>query len=146
MGLFDKLRKKHDTTATDKKPVHMVAPKAEKAKAEKPAETKDKPKAEKPRVLKSDTRHAHRVLLRPVLTEKSTRLQSKSQYVFAVSPSVSKIEVREAVFSVYGVRPLHVTTRNVLGKVVRFGRTQGKQKSWKKAIVTLPAGKTIDIS
>ena len=146
MGLFDKLRKKHDTTATAKKPVHTVAPKAEKTKTEKPAEPVEKPKAEKPRVLKTDTRHAHRVLLRPVLTEKSTRLQASGQYVFAVSPTVSKIEVRDAVFAVYGVRPTHVTTRTVAGKAVRFGRTQGKQKGWKKAIVTLPAGKTIDIA
>ena len=146
MGLFDKLRKKYDTTATAKKPEHTVATKAENAKAEKPAEPKEKPKADKPRVLKSDTRHAHRVLLRPILTEKSTRLQTAGQYVFAVAPTVSKIEVRDAVFAVYGVRPTHVTTRTVLGKVVRFGRTQGKQKAWKKAMVTLPAGKTIDIS
>ncbi|MEK7569998.1 MAG: 50S ribosomal protein L23 [Patescibacteria group bacterium] len=146
MGLFDKLRKKHDTTDTVKKPVHVVDAKTEKAKADKPAEAKEKSKAETPRVLKTDTRHAHRVLLRPLLTEKSTRLQASGQYVFAVSATVSKIEVREAVYAVYGVRPVHVTTRVVRGKVVRFGRTQGRQKTWKKAVVTLPAGKTISIS
>jgi len=145
MGLFDKLRKKHDTTGTAKKPVHTVAPAEKKAEAKKADEPKPKAKAE-PRVLKTDTRHAHRVLLRPVLTEKSTRLQSMGQYVFVVSPTVSKIEVREAVHAVYGIRPLQVTTRTVRGKVVRFGRTQGKQRAWKKAVVTLPAGKTIDIS
>lgn len=146
MGLFDKLRNKHDTSDSVKKPVHVVEPKSEKGKAEKPAEIKEKAKVEAPRVLKTDTRHAHRVLLRPLLTEKSTRLQTRGQYVFAVSPTVSKIEVREAVHVVYGVRPVHVTTRIVRGKVVRFGRTQGRQKTWKKAIVTLPAGKTISIS
>ncbi len=144
MGLFDRIRKKHQDVGKDKKPANakdVAAPakQPEVAKAE-AVDTK------KPRVLKSDTRHAHRTLLRPVLTEKSTRLTSHNQYVFAVPTSASKIEVRDAVHAAYGVRPVHVTTRTVRGKAIRFGLMKGKQKSWKKATVTLPAGKTIDVT
>lgn len=147
MGLFDRLRKKHEDVGKDKKPANPTTA-APKAAAAKPAEEKaeEKKKADKPRVLKSDTKHAYRTLLRPVLTEKSTRLTSQNQYVFAVPTSSSKVEVRDAVFATYGIRPLHVTTLSVHGKAVRFGRVSGTQKSWKKAVVTLPAGKTIDVS
>ncbi len=149
MALFDRLRKKHEDVGKDKKPTHAkdTAPKASAEKAvEKVEAPKEEKKAAKPRVLKSNTRHAHRVLIRPVLTEKTTRLTSNNQYVFAVPKTVSKIEVREAVFATYGVRPIHVTTSNVHGKSVNFGRLSGTQKSWKKAVVTLPTGKTIDVS
>jgi large subunit ribosomal protein L23 len=145
MGLFDTLRKKHEDVGKDKKPANPIdaAPKAAAKLAEEKPEEK---KIAKPRVLKTDTKHAYRTLLRPVLTEKSTRLTSQNQYVFAVPTSSSKIEVRDAVFAAYGIRPLHVTTLSVHGKAVRFGRVSGTQKNWKKAVVTLPAGKTIDVS
>ncbi len=146
MGLFDKLRKKHENVGKDKKPANPIAA-APTAAVAKSAEAKPEEKqAAKPRVLKSDTKHAYRTLLRPVLTEKTTRLTSQNQYVFAVPTSSSKVEVRDAVFATYGIRPLHVTTTNVHGKAVRFGRVSGTQKNWKKATVTLPAGKTIDVS
>ena len=146
MGLFDRLRKKHEDVGKDKKPTNPTDA-APKAAAVKPVE--DKPedkKIAKPRVLKTDTRQAYRTLLRPVLTEKSTRLTSLNQYVFAVPTSASKVEVRDAVYAAYGIRPIHVTTTMVHGKAVRFGRVSGTQKSWKKAVVSLPAGKTIDVS
>ena len=152
MGLFDRIRKKHEDVGKDKKPTHAkdVAPKADEVQAVDKLEKKEAPKDEKkhvkPRVLKSDTRNAHRVLIRPVLTEKTTRLTSNNQYVFAVPRGVGKIEVREAVYATYGVRPIRVTTSTVHGKLVRFGRLSGNQKTWKKAVVTLPAGKTIDVS
>lgn len=156
MGLFDRLRKKHEDVGKDKKPTNPTdaAPKAAVSKPveEKPEAKPASPdasrggKVAKPRVLKTDTKHAYRTLLRPVLTEKSTRLTSQNQYVFAVPTSSSKIEVRDAVFAAYGIRPVHVTTTNVHGKAVRFGRVSGTQKNWKKATVTLPAGKTIDVS
>lgn len=144
MGLFDSLRKKHQDVGKDKKPTNAKAVVA-------PARVKDEPKpeakaAKQERVLKANTRHAHRTLLRPILTEKSTRLTSHNQYVFAVPTSASKIEVRDAVYAAYGVRPVHVTTRTVRGKSIRFGLVKGTQKSWKKATVSLPSGKTIDVT
>ena len=45
----------------------------------------------------------------------------------------------------YGITPVSVNIQNVRGKRVRFGRVRGKRKDWKKAIVTLPEGKTINV-
>lgn len=85
------------------------------------------------------------VLVRPLVTEKASHLASVGQYVFSVHPDANRIEIRSAVKAMYGVLPVSVNIQIVRGKVVRFGRSNGKRKNWKKAIVTLPKGKTIDI-
>lgn len=83
------------------------------------------------------------VLVRHLMTEKTTRLAEKNQYVFAVSSQANKIAIAQAVKNRYGVTPIKINTVNVLGKTVRYGRSSGKTKSWKKAIVTLPPGQSI---
>lgn len=85
------------------------------------------------------------VLVRPLVTEKSAILASKNAYVFAVAKSANKIEVAKAIRSLYGVTPEAVNVQNVRGKYVRRGKIDGYRKAWKKAIVILPAGKTINI-
>ena len=95
---------------------------------------------------KESTGDAYRVLQAPVVTEKSTLIAKSSQYVFMVAPGATKMDVRNAVQSVYGVRPIDVNMVALPGKIVRFGRTVGRQVKRKKAIVTLPAGKTIDVT
>ncbi len=85
------------------------------------------------------------VILRPMVTEKAAHLASTGQYVFSVHPDANRIQIRSAVGAMYGVLPVSVNIQVVRGKVVRFGRSNGKRKNWKKAIVTLPKGKTIDI-
>lgn len=87
----------------------------------------------------------HGILLRPVLSEKTTRHELGGQYTFAVSVSANKLEVKKAVKELYGVRPIRVNMVNVEGKDVRFGRTRGRRRDWKKAIVILPKGQTISI-
>lgn len=94
----------------------------------------------------TDVRHtglAFRILERQHQTEKAARLGANQQYIFVVPTSATKLQVKDAILAVYGVRPLQVNMMRVQGKYVRFGRTYGRQKSWKKAVVTLPAGKTI---
>lgn len=94
----------------------------------------------------SDTAHlAHAILVRPIVTEKSTRGGAQSQYTFEVATSASKADVRRSVHHLYGVTPVAVNILTKRGKVVRFGRTYGRTVNSKKAIVTLPAGKTIDV-
>ncbi len=88
---------------------------------------------------------AYRVLLKPLITEKAASLSSENKYVFAVAKSSNKIEITKAIFEVYGVKPKSVNIVIVKGKKVRHGRIIGKRKDWKKAIVTLPKGKTINI-
>ena len=89
--------------------------------------------------------NAYRVLVKPLITEKAANLGTENKYVFAVSVRANKIEVAKAVDELYGVKPVSVNIIKMQGKKVRQGRTKGKRKDWKKAIVTLPEGKTINI-
>jgi large subunit ribosomal protein L23 len=86
------------------------------------------------------------VLKRPVNTEKTRDAHDTSnQYVFEVVPEANKIEIRQAVEEIFGVRVTDVRTLNVRGKVKRFRRGTGKKPNWKKAIVTLRDGDVIDV-
>ncbi len=118
------------------------APVAEK----KAAPAKGKKEAGKAMVAKESTDRADRILVRPVVTEKSTMGQALGQYTFMVSDRANKVDVRQAVFHVYGVMPVSVNITSLPGKWVRYGRSTGRTVARKKAVVTLPAGKKIDIS
>jgi large subunit ribosomal protein L23 len=89
------------------------------------------------------------VLKRPVLSEKSTRLADAGQYVFEVTPSANKIEIRKAIEERYHVGVTSVRTITVKPKVkvqmTRKGFLMGKTALRKKAIVTVKPGQTIDI-
>lgn len=85
------------------------------------------------------------VLVRPHISEKSSGLQSANQYIFEVGLSASKGEVSRAIEDLFGVRPVAVNITRMSGKLVRFGRSGGRTKGWKKAIITLPEGKAIDV-
>jgi len=85
------------------------------------------------------------VLRRPIVTEQSTLLADQGQYVFEVAPGANKPQIRHAVQQVFNVEVLAVNTMNVRGKEKRFGRRVGKQRDWKKAIVTLAPGQRIEI-
>lgn len=91
------------------------------------------------------TNQAFRVLVRPLITEKSAELAAESKYVFEVNPAMNKVEVKKAVRATYGVEPIAVHIITNKGKQVRFGRMRGKRKDWKKAIVTLKKGQTIEV-
>lgn len=88
---------------------------------------------------------AWRILVRPLVSEKAANAGAHNQYVFVVADKANKIDVKEAIADVYGVRPIKVNMVRLRGKKVRYGRSQGKTKAWKKAIVTLPKGKKIQI-
>lgn len=84
------------------------------------------------------------VLRRAIVTEKSSLLeQLRNQYVFEITPGASKQHVAAAVAHAYGVKPLKVRISWIPAKKRRRGRIVGEVSAWKKAIVTLPAGKTI---
>lgn len=89
--------------------------------------------------------NAHKVLVKPLITEKAANLGVDNKYVFAVDTKANKIEIAKAVNEVYGVKPVSVNIVRVLGKKVRHGRLIGNRKNWKKAIVSLPKGKSINI-
>jgi len=88
---------------------------------------------------------AHKILLRPLITEKATDLAQFNKYAFAVAKDATKIQVAEAVRSTYGVAPVKVNVVRFQGKKIRHGRRIGQTKSWKKAIVTLRSEDRIEI-
>lgn len=95
--------------------------------------------------IAKEARSAYRILSRPLVTEKSASLAHDGTYVFIVNPEVNKLDVKSAIYEVYGVHPVSVRIARRQGKVVRFGRFSGQRKEWKKAMVTMPAGKTLPI-
>ena len=93
----------------------------------------------------SVAKNAYRVLIHPVVTEKSTYLQSEGAYIFEVFPSATKVEIKKAVQALYKVKVVGVRIVNLKGKQVRFGRMEGERKNRKKAIVTLQKGQAIEL-
>jgi len=93
----------------------------------------------------SNYNESYRTLIKPLITEKAAKFNSENKYVFAVAPKANKIMIGHAVEAIYGVKPARINVVSVKGKKVRTGRTLGKRKDWKKAIVTLPQGKSIQI-
>jgi large subunit ribosomal protein L23 len=87
---------------------------------------------------------AHDIIVRPVVTEKSSRLMSQNKYTFEVLPQANKIEIRKAVEEVFKVKVTSVHTIKVPSKPKRMGRFLGRSRSWKKAIVTLAPGERIE--
>lgn len=85
------------------------------------------------------------ILVRPLISEKASHQQALNQYFFAVRLNANRVEVAKAVKALYGVTPTKVTIIRQEGKLRRYGRTTGKQKDWKKAMVSLPKGKTISL-
>ncbi len=88
----------------------------------------------------------NQVILAPIVTEKSTTLQAgNNQYTFRVHRDANKIEVRMAVEVQFGVRVDKVRTQVVRGDWKRVGAHIGRKRFWKKAIVSVREGDTIDL-
>ena len=85
------------------------------------------------------------VLRRPIVTEQSTLLGESGKYVFEVDRKASKIDVKAAVERAFDVTVLDVNTMNVRGKMKRYGPRPTRLPNWKKAIVTLQAGDSIQL-
>ncbi len=87
---------------------------------------------------------ARDIIIRPLITEKSTNLMAEGKYVFEVAKAANKIEIAKAISQIFNVKVVSVNTVNVEGKVKRMGRSIGKRSDYKKAIVKLAAGETIE--
>lgn len=88
-----------------------------------------------------------KVILAPVISEKSTRVADKlNQVVFRVLPDATKQEIGAAVANLFKVEVAGVQVLNVKGKVKRSGRVMGRRDNWKKAYVTLKPGQDIDFT
>jgi large subunit ribosomal protein L23 len=85
-------------------------------------------------------------IIKPLMTERSTLLREKhNQYFFEVAPASSKTDIKRALEELFKVKVLRVRTMNVRGKFRRFGRGGGYRSDWKKAIVTLKPGDSIEL-
>ena len=87
------------------------------------------------------------VIIKPVVSEKSYALLDAGAYTFVVHPDANKVEIRQAVESIFNVRVRKVTTLNRQGKRKRNRRsfTYGRQPDTKRAVVTLAGGDRIDL-
>jgi large subunit ribosomal protein L23 len=91
-------------------------------------------------------RTAFDIIIRPVITEKSMAGMEDGKYTFRVDPRATKVDIRHAIERIYGVRVAKVNTLNIKGKPRRQTRFHaGHTPRWKKAIVTLETGQTIDV-
>lgn len=92
------------------------------------------------------TRMPEEIIVRPVITEASSTLQyEQNRYTFEVATDANKPEIRRAIEELFDVRVRKVRTMNYRGKKRRVGRQEGRKRDWKKAIVELAEGDTIDV-
>ena len=87
---------------------------------------------------------ARELVKRPLITEKTTKLMEENKYCFLVDPRANKTQIKQAIEEIFKVKVKKVNTFNLLGKIKRMGRYQGRRPSWKRAIVTLEPGNRIE--
>ena len=91
-------------------------------------------------------KHPYDIIKSPVVTEKAGEAKDRANKVtFCVDPRANKIEIKKAVEQVFKVKVQRVNVINVPGKPKRLGRHAGRRPDWKKAIVTLAEGSTIEV-
>ncbi|HAI21274.1 MAG TPA: 50S ribosomal protein L23 [Clostridiales bacterium UBA8153] len=88
---------------------------------------------------------ARDIIIRPLVTEKGHAGQAEGRYTFVVDARANKVQIKAAVEEIFKVEVVSVNTMRVLGKIRRVGRYQGRKPSWKKAVVGLKAGQTIEL-
>lgn len=86
------------------------------------------------------------IILKPLVTEKGSRLrEAGNKYLFQVARDANRIEIKQAVKAIFNVKVKDVKTIVVHGKIKRMGMFSGKRPDWKKAVVTLEEGQSIDL-
>ncbi len=85
------------------------------------------------------------IIIKPVISEKTTELMEHNKYVFKVSVRANKLMIKQAVKNIFGVVPKRVNVMMVRGKTKRLRFKSGKKSAWKKAVITLRHGDKIEI-
>ena len=93
-----------------------------------------------------DLNKSYRIIRKPIVTEKATKLSEFNKVVFEVASKSNKNEIKSAVEKLFSVKVKAVNIINIKGKVKRFKGVLGKRNDTKKAVITLEEGNTIDIS
>ena len=96
--------------------------------------------------MKLSQNKAYQLILKPLVTEKSTQLSEFNKIVFLVPVVANKLEIKLSIEKIFSVKVETVNTILVKGKFKRFKGVPGKRSNTKKAIVTLAPGNTIDLS
>jgi large subunit ribosomal protein L23 len=144
MGLLDKFKKKENVKEEKQKAPKKAEAniKVEKKETEKKETTKKSPTKKS---LKKIVGDAHKILISPVVSEKSAVGESINMYTFKVAVNATKVDIKNAIAQVYGVTAKKVRVVNMEGKKMRSGRKFGRRQDWKKAMITLPKGQSINI-
>lgn len=89
---------------------------------------------------------ARDIIVKPIVTEKSSKLQeTENKVTFVVAKNANKSAIKQAVQEIYNIKPVAVNTVNVHPKKKRVGRFTGMTSAYKKAVVTLPEGSSIEL-
>ena len=88
---------------------------------------------------------AYDIIKRPVITEQSMEQTGMKRYTFEVAKDANKIEIRQAIEAIFDVTVVKVNTLNVKSKPKRVRYQLGRTRTWKKAMVTLKEGDTIEL-
>jgi large subunit ribosomal protein L23 len=89
--------------------------------------------------------HPHQIVLAPVVTEKSYHGSVYGKYTFRVHEDAHKTQIRQAIEELFDVHVVSVNVLKVQSKPKRRGMTKGTRQGWKKAVVQLKAGETIEV-
>ena len=92
------------------------------------------------------TENIYKVILSPLITEKSTKISENNQYVFKVTIDSNKKEIKNAIEKLFKVKVKNINTTRIKGKSKIFKGTRGKRSDYKKAIVSLNEGESLDYS
>ena len=146
MALWDFLKKKKDGEKARTGEAKKSERKAEKILAEgEPKEAKSE-KTPKFKQSKKDVKgFSYEIVKEPHISEKSTALNERNQYVFKIYRASNKPEVKKAVEGIYGVDVVSVRVIKIPKKKRRLGRTEGFRKAYAKAVVTIKEGQKIEI-
>ncbi len=136
MGLLDKWSKKQDKKTLDT----VVKTEGSVKTTKSVGKTKETKK-----VVSSVRGSAYRVILKPLVSEKASAAEINGRYTFLVNAKNNKTEIKQAIKQIYGIVPIDVNVMNFEGKRTRSGTLLGKRTDYKKAIVTLAKGHTINI-
>lgn len=91
-------------------------------------------------------RNPHDIIIKPLLTEKSTGLKDReNKLAFKVHKDANRVEVKRAIEEIFKIKVRDVNIMNLKGKKKRMGKFLGKRPDWKKAIVSLKPGEKLDI-
>lgn len=92
------------------------------------------------------TEESYDIIVSNLRTEKGTRMLGNNKYLFEVKREANKIQIKQAVEKIYSVKVKDVNTISMHGKKRRVRFKEGKRSDWKKAVVTLQEGQTIDLA